>query len=266
MLFAYVDETGDPGTPLGATPGSRDYTLGILLISDSNWSRALDAAVDFRRRLRSTFGIPMRAEIKAHYLVKNGGWFKGKGLSPKQRKYIFSQHLRLVEPMQADAFAVHVDKRTLMDPTVPQTGSRDPQERSWEALFQRLSLTYQRRSATPTPIHLSHDQGNDATIRLLARKARRYLMAGQAFSPSPVRLPSGWLIDDPVPRNSAESYFIQIADMVAWTASRTLISPGSSGRRVMPSWTSLGNGCYSVVNQLAVRRDPAVPPGIVIIK
>lgn len=267
MLLAYVDETGDPGSPHRPNPGSADYTLGALLIDDTDWTYALNEAVRFRRYLRNEFGIPVRVEIKASHLVNNKGWFKGKHLSPNQRKYILREHLRLVGHMKAKAFAVHVDKRTLMDPSKPQSGSRDPEQRSWEGLFQRLAKTYEASPKDrPAAIHLSHDEGNNASVRKLARRARTYLTAGQVYGRNYVQLSSGWLIDDPVPRKSNESYFIQVADIVAWTASRTLITPGASGRRLMASWSDLGSGCYEVVNRWARKSDPDLPPGIVIIK
>lgn len=266
MLFAYVDESGDPGSPFGPRPGSDAYSLGVVLIPAHEWTHALDTALRFRRWLRSTFGVPLRAEIKAHYLVKNRGWFKGKHLSTKQRKYILASHLRLAAAMNAHAFAVYLDKRTLMDPSIPRSGSRDPEEQAWLTLFQRLALTYQRANSTPTPIHLSHDEGSNSVVRYQARKARRFLTAGQAYGASQVRLPSGWLIDDPVPRNSTDSYFIQLADMVAWTAARTMVPPGASARRVFAHWSHLGAACYTVVNRFAVQRNPNAVPGIAVFK
>lgn len=266
MLFAYVDESGDPGSPFGPRPGSDAYTLGVVLIPADQWTHALDTALSFRRRLRSSFGIPLRAEIKAHYLVKNRGWFKGKRLSSKQRKHIITSHLRLTAAMNAHAFAVYLDKRALMDPKRFRIGVEGPEEQAWVTLFQRLALTYQRANSTPTPIHLSHDEGNNSIVRYQARKARRFLTAGQAFGASQVRLPSGWLIDDPVPRNSVDSYFIQLADIVAWTAARTMVPPGASGRRVFANWNHLGSACYTVVNRLAVQRNPKAVPGIAVVK
>lgn len=267
MLLAYVDESGDPGSPHRPNPGSTDYTLGVLLIDDTRWTHALNEAVSFRRYLRYQFAIPIRVEIKASHLVNNKGWFKGKHLSPNERKYILRQHLRLVSRMNAKAFAIHVDKRTLMDPSRHQSGLSDPEQRSWEALFQRLAKTYEVSPPDrPAAVHLSHDEGNNATVRKLARRARVYLTAGQAYGRTSIQLSSGWLIDDPVPRKSNESYFIQVADIVAWTASRTLIAPGASGRRLLAPWSELGVGCYDVVNRLARKSNDELPPGIVVIK
>lgn len=266
MRLAYIDETGDTGNP--NVPGaSRDYTLGVVLVDEKDWTAARDVFVAFRYDLRRTFGIPIRAEIKAHYLATNKGPFKSLRLSSDQRRDIFARHLKLVERLSAVAFAVHVDKMPVMNPTagcVP----RAPDAEAWQATFQRFATTYRARHTDSDSylIHLSHDEGNDANIRRHARRAGTHLTAGSLYGSGSRQLPSGWLIDDPVPRQSHESLFIQLADLVAWSASRTMRPPGASGRRVMPQWTDLGAACFAVVNQRKAQRDPSQVPGIVVIK
>lgn len=262
MLFVYADETGDPGTPFGQHPGSNDYTLGIVMVPEVAWTLALDELMALRRSLRQAFGLPLAAEVKATYLVNNGGWFKGRGLSLNQRRYIFARHLDVVSRFDGHAFAVSVDKRSLMAPSLATV---DPRAMAWETLFQRLAKTYQHyQKNAKTPMHLSHDQGEDAAIRKEARKARRYLTSGQAYGNPTVRLPTGWLIDDPVPRLSHESYLIQLADLIAWTASRTLHRPGRKAHKINPGWQRLGSAIFEPANRYAVGRVPGAIPGIVV--
>jgi hypothetical protein len=71
VLVAYVDESGNTGDP--SAGGSLTYSLGCVLLYANSWPGAFDKLLDFRRRVRTTFGIPMRAEIKANYLLRNSG-------------------------------------------------------------------------------------------------------------------------------------------------------------------------------------------------
>lgn len=266
MYFLYVDETGDPGDPNRVgNPGSKDYTLGVFMISPDQWASAHNKLVAFRRQLRSSFRIPMKTEIKANHLVSGGGLLNSLHLSDSQRRYIFSQHLRMIGAVSGQAFAIHVDKRDLMR----RDAQFDASAKAWELLFQRLARTYTGfNPPNLTPFHVSHDEGQNAIIRKHARKARRYLTAGQMYGPSTVRLPTDWLIDDPVPRNSQDSLFIQLADLVAWAASRTVIPPlGRRALAVAPQWNRhIGAAAFAPVNAQARQTNPQAPVGIVIYK
>jgi hypothetical protein len=52
------------------------------MIDASDWNGSFDDLVAMRRRLKSSFGIPVRAEIKANYLVRNGGPFTKLNIAP----------------------------------------------------------------------------------------------------------------------------------------------------------------------------------------
>ena len=87
MLLAYVDESGNTGAI--ASGGSLTFSLGCVLLDADQWPDAFDQLLNFRRRLRSTYGLPMRAEIKANYLLRNNGPFRKLGLGlPSAALYI----------------------------------------------------------------------------------------------------------------------------------------------------------------------------------
>lgn len=66
MLIAYVDESGDPGVA-----GSRTYVLACVLVDAADWPDAFDKLIRFRRWIRERFGLPVRAEVKANFLIRN---------------------------------------------------------------------------------------------------------------------------------------------------------------------------------------------------
>jgi hypothetical protein len=71
MHFAYIDESGD-----SEAGGSRTYVLACVLVDGDLWPNRFDRLIAFRRHLRELYGIPVRAEIKANYLLRNGGAFR----------------------------------------------------------------------------------------------------------------------------------------------------------------------------------------------
>lgn len=256
MLIVYVDETGDPSGP-PSRGGSPEYALGVVVVDSKKWQATFDGLIQLRRRLRASFGIPATAEVKASDLIRNEGWFKGARLSASQKKYVYRQHLRALEDLEAQAFAVWVDKRSL------EASGRLSATRTmvWEMLFQRLQRTF-----ATEPLIIVHDEGEELTIRKLARKARRYLSAGSAFGRGSRRGDLANLMDDTVARRSHESLLVQCADLVAYAAAKAMIPGGSRASRVCPpgTWEILGDACIEAVNSLARRSDPNLPPGIAV--
>lgn len=105
MHFAYVDESGDAGLK-----GSLTYTLGCVLVEAQAWPATFDGVIGFRRHLRATFGIPVRAELKANYRLHNGGPLRRLHLSEPARHAVYRGAMRLQPKLGMLAFAVVVDK------------------------------------------------------------------------------------------------------------------------------------------------------------
>lgn len=107
MYFAYVDESGNSGWA-----GSRTYALGCVMVRGVDWPMTFDRVIAFRRFLRARFGLPVRAEIKANYLIRNAGPFRGLGLGDQARADLYRQAMRLQQKLGMLAFAVVIDKAT----------------------------------------------------------------------------------------------------------------------------------------------------------
>lgn len=241
--MAYVDESGDTGLSPGS---SLTYTLGCVLVDADKWPDAFDQLLAFRRRVRDKFAVPMRAEIKANYLLRNTGSLRPLGLGPTERHLIFRAHLRMLDHLPARAFAVTVDKRNKT--TTPDHIF----DLAWEGLLQRLERTSTKEKAT---FMISHDEGENDAVRRWVRRSRRHLTAGSAFGTGTLTTPARRLVDDPIARKSEQSYFIQLADLVAYAAFRSVIPPGPGIARVCPQtmWGEIGAATHTAVSGLRPR-------------
>ena len=126
-------------------------------------------------------------------------------------------------------------------------------------MLQRLRNQTELKPLGPTTLLLVHDEGEQATIRGLARKARRAGTAGSKLGTGQLKIPFTRLIDDPVSRDSRHSYFVQLADMAAYAAFRRLYPPPPRLVPIVPetTWDELGDARYDPVTSA---KDP---PGIV---
>lgn len=68
------------------------------------------------------------------------------------------------------------------------------------------------------------------------------------------------MIDDPIPRRSDRSYFIQLADLVAYAAFRAVVPPGGGIARVCPEhmWDEIGEATHVAVSGLKPRSRPGI--------
>jgi len=249
VLLAYVDESGDTGSV--SAGGSRTYTLGCVLIDADRWPGCFDELLLFRRRLRDSMNLPIRAEVKANYLIRNSGDLRPVGLARDARRVIFRAHMRILRELPARAFAVVVDKKKV------ERAPAGHFDLAWETLLQRLSRTSEQESET---FAIVHDEGEDVAIRKLVRRARRYLTAGSAFGYGSLRVDARLLVDDPTPRKSNHSYFVQLADLVAYAAFRSVIPPGKNIAGICPqtTWREIGPATHTAVAWLRPRAEPGI--------
>lgn len=248
MLLAYVDESGDTGD-VRKGGSSLTYSLGCVLVDADVWPTAFNSLLDFRRRLKVSFGLPMRAEIKANNLLRNGGDLRPLGLAPQARYIIYRSHMRVLRDLGARVFAVVVDKRT--------TTAGNSFDLAWEGLLQRLERTSTHEDVT---FALIHDEGEDAAIRGWVRRSRRYITAGSAYGQGGFAHAASLLVDDPVPRRSQHSYFVQMADLTAYAAFRAYVKPGEAIARVCPQpmWDELGPAVHAATTKLKRISRPGI--------
>jgi hypothetical protein len=196
--LAYIDESGSDG-PI-SKGASLTFTLGCVLIEAERWPDIFDDMIDYRRYLRDRFKIPVRAELKANFLLRNGGPLRPLHLSESARFAVYRGLMRFQAKLEVKAFAV-VIRKNVMDSRGLTLNARDT---AWEYLIQRLERFTTKEK---TQVVIFHDEGEGGIVRTLTRKARRIGSAGSAFGTGNLKRPARLLLDDPVSRKSHESYF-----------------------------------------------------------
>jgi len=255
VIIAYVDESGDDGKG----KGSKTYSLGCVMVDSGRWTEVFDQLIEHRRWVRSTFGIPVRAEVKANYLLRNGGPLRSNPLGEKARFALYRSFLRLQPKLGLDAFAVVIDKEQSANKF---SGARAASDVAWEYLLQRLERRA-TKSSPKTEVLLVHDEGDELTVRKRARKARRAGTAGSFFGTGLLKRPFDRLLDDPVPRTSHQSYFLQLADLDAYAAFRRLYPPPPRKVQIVPEamWDELGSARFGAVRRLYRGGPVGIVPG-----
>jgi hypothetical protein len=239
-ILVYIDESGDSGLK---EESSKTYTLGCVMVEASNWSSALNILKNHRRGLKSSFGIQLRREVKSNYLMRGSGDLTSFNLSPSQRSWIFRSYMRMIARQEyMVCFSVVVHKDGLQS-------NSEVVEKAWTALLQRLERTSQ--TLGQRPVLIIHDSGDNDLIRRILRWSRVQLSAGQMYGNHNFRVPFETLIEDAIPRDSRDSYFVQLADIVAYTAFRRIYPGKQNANSIVKTkfWEEFGNGIFRRANQ-----------------
>lgn len=209
--FAYIDESGDTGPA-----GTRTFTLSCVLVPVDDWFARFDQLVEMRRELRATYRLPMRQEVKANHLVGVRRIYRDLGLGDGQVRDIYQQHLQVAARIASGVCTIVVRKDLV------KKSDLDIFDMAWRYLLERLR---KRSEESGTPIMVIHDIGQDDEIRKLLGRFRRV-----TWSAAGKQVAAHLIVEDPVPRNSQHSYFIQLADLAAYAASARALP--RSGRSV----------------------------------
>ncbi len=221
----YVDESGDPG--LSGSP-TRYFVLTGLVIHESHWFDLLHHLSDFRRRMRSHFGLLMREEIHAGAMLTRPGSLRR--ISRNDRLTIIRHLLNeLVQFGLLDVISVCIDKSN-------KNEGYQVLEFAWRTLLQRFENTLSygnfRGAASDSDFGLVFcDQTDEIVLGSILRKMRRYNLVPNISGSGFRMMPLQRIVEDPNIRDSRHSYFIQAVDAVCWAIYQSY-SPSSYTRVV----------------------------------
>lgn len=232
--FAYIDESGDTGRE-----GSKTYTLGCVMVPMAEWTNAIDYLVNLRRNLKSEYGLRMSTEVKANHLVGVKKTYTDLGLGDGQVRDIYRRHIDSTVGISSGVGAVVVHKSEIRKPEI------DVFHTAWEYLFTRLR---KRAEDNGQPIMIVHDEGEADRVRKHLRKFRRANWQGGTYGEARM------LVEDPVARNSQHSYLIQLADLVAYAASRNAV-PASGKTTKICDPTMWERAAPVHIQAISTRRD-----------
>lgn len=208
----YVDESGDTG--LDGSPTDH-FVLAGVVIHESDWVASLERLVAFRRRMRATFGLALRTELHASHLLTRPGRLVS--IAKNDRLTIIRAFANEVAQMEhVRCICIQIDKRD-------KAAGYDVFDNAWKALIQRFANTL-RRSNFPRGTTVGEkgmlfpDDTDQVKLKRLLGRVRRFnpVPNQPAFGAGYRDLPISEIIEYPSFRDSAESYFVQVADLVAF--------------------------------------------------
>jgi hypothetical protein len=207
MYFCYVDESGDTGSfdDSQANTGSKYFILAGLIVPSKNWKASLDVLKSFKKRIAHQGYLKYDVEFHCSELIDPHKIKAYTTLNVKERWMLIEEF--------AETIGLH-GAFNIITVVIDKTGSSLPQEEYLTAALTKMYVAFDEF------LKGKEDNGlllfDRATERQIATHARKLLGTGSGGDTIPgIRI--GWIIEDPIFRVSADSIFIQSADVIAYS-------------------------------------------------
>jgi uncharacterized protein DUF3800 len=207
MQIAYYDEAGDDGFPSYSSPV---FVLSSLYLHHLNWKETYERVLIFRNEIKANYGLPIKLEMHARQFLLNKNPYKKFNFSEEARVEIFSKFCEFIGSLDIRIINIAIIKTEIKN-------------QSYQILDTSLKFSVQRIENDLNPkinpnekFMIITDEGRVGKMRKTTRKIQKINFIPSKYSTSTYRREIRTLIEDPLPKNSKESYFIQFADVVSF--------------------------------------------------
>jgi hypothetical protein len=206
MYLVYFDESGDDGI---INSSSHIFVLTGCYFHYLKWKEIFESIKEFRYYLKKEFNIPMKIEIKAKHFILNKNPYKDFNFSNEIRILIFKKIANFIGNLHDIKFInVLINKKVIENENYPIL------ENSLKYNIQRIENDLE--SYPVNRFLIITDQGRVGKMQKITRKIQRYNPIPSKYSDGFYRKEIKLMIEDPLPKNSKESYFIQLCDYVSY--------------------------------------------------
>lgn len=221
MQIAYYDESGDDGYPQYSSPL---FVLSVLYLHHLNWKKTYTTIQDFRRELNKDFSFPNKLEMHTKQFLLNKYPYKDFNFSVENKIKILTYFCDLIGDLNINIINVVINK--------PRIRIAD-----YKVLDMALKFSVQRiENDLDLGVHPNNrfmiitDTGRVGKMRKTTRRIQRVNYIPTRFGEGSYRKEIQSLVEDPLPKDSKESYFIQLADVVAYIVYMySLVETGAGG-------------------------------------
>lgn len=213
MYLMYVDESGDDG--LNSSP-TNYFVLSALIIHEDSWQNVLDDLIAFRKGLKDKYGLYLNEEIHAGAFITGSSGLKNM-IARNDKLSILKDCLRWLNARNdISIITIRCNKKT-------HKSTNGVFELTWNRLIQRFDNTLSFRNfpgGFDGKGMIISDNTQGQKLRTLLRRMRRqnYVPHQSTMGLGPRNVTLRAVIEDPYMKDSADSYFHQMADVVAYFA------------------------------------------------
>nr|PZN02414.1 MAG: hypothetical protein DIU66_09700 [Bacillota bacterium] len=206
MYIAYFDESGDDGYPKYS---SELFVLTSVYMDESVWKDNYNIVKDFRKELKQKYKFPIKLEFHTKDFLTDKNPYRKYNWDPITKKNILTDYFNCIAKLEVKIINVVIVKPNIL-------------KDDYNVLDTAFSYNIQRiendlSETDNSKFLIITDEGRIGKMRKTSRRMQKY-------NPIPSKIYPGkylyneikLLIEDPLPKESKESYFLQIADLIAY--------------------------------------------------
>ena len=208
MFIVYYDESGDDGFPETSSPL---FVLTALYQHHLNWKENYERVKAFKKQLAHDFPFPFHEELHTREFILNKAPYHLWRIPDGDRARIIDLYCQIAAQLEVKIINLVILKERL-------------QKKDIDVLDIALTYSVQRiendlATDAQNRFEIITDWGRVGKMRKTTRRVQKINFIPSKFGPTPRRQEIQKLIEDPLPKDSSESYFIQLADLVACVVS-----------------------------------------------
>ena len=109
-FISYFDETGDDGFPQRS---SDLFVLTSVSMNTLDWKENYNLIADFRKQLKTDYGIPKKVELHTKNLIMNKKPYRFFGLEENQIKDILTLYAQIISDLKIQIVNVVINKSVI---------------------------------------------------------------------------------------------------------------------------------------------------------
>ncbi len=207
MRIVYYDESGDDGYPQFSSPL---FCLTAVYMHYLSWKENYNAVINFRRELKTDFNFPMKMEMHTKQFLLDKNPYRDFNFSQNERKRILKLFCHFISRLDLKVINVVIIKEKLKSETF------DILDTALTYSIQRIDNDMASGADSNDRYLFITDPGRLGKMRSTTRRIQKINFIPSKFSVGQYRKEIKYLIEDPLPKDSKESYFIQISDLIAY--------------------------------------------------
>jgi hypothetical protein len=214
MYLAYLDESGDDGYP---KTKSQLFALTSTYMNESTWKENFAEIKKIRKVFYKKYWLAARSELHTRDFMANDDRYIHLHLSEKQRVSLLDEYATGISKLKIKVINCVTDKTKITNNNYKVLDnclnfSIQRVENDLRAIDKKLKED--NKFVETSRFIMIVDPGREAKMISTARRIQTINFIPSQFGPHPYRSEIKKLIEDPLPKVSHQSYFIQISDFI----------------------------------------------------
>ena len=175
---------------------------------ETEWKHNFRQLQLFRQELSKRYGFPVKQEFHTREFIQDKNPYHGL-YTPELRREILFEYVRHLAMLRVQAIVTVIDKTKIKNKDYDVLG------KAFSYNIQRIENGLNKRPS-PELFMVITDEGRVGKMTRVSRQIQRINYIPSKFEQKSSRKEIQLLIEDPLPKNSSQSYFIQAADTLAF--------------------------------------------------